>query len=89
MRDPGSRGQSNWATFREYFVLGAIVGMIHSLFTDPRGCACCGCVLVLLVVFVVLVGAMFASAWPWIGLAVLVFLGGRWLLKYLEERRGG
>ncbi len=89
MSDRGSRRQSNGATFREYFILGAFTGMVYSLFKDPGGCACCGCVLVLLLVLlIVLVGAMFASAWPWIGLAVLLFLGGRWLLKRMEERRG-
>jgi hypothetical protein len=40
---------SNPRTFWDWFLLGALAGVVYSLFRNPAGCACCvGCMAVAL-----------------------------------------
>lgn len=49
----------NLRTFWDWFLLGALFGLVYNLIRNPGGCACCaGCLVLLLLVAVAVVIAV-------------------------------
>jgi len=76
------------ASMWDWFLAGAGVGVLYSLFRNPGGCACCGGCLVLLGVLAIVL-AVVAIERNVVVLAVVLAIGVAWFLWRKQKQMGG
>lgn len=72
--------------FWDWFFIGAATGAVYSLFKNPGGLACCGCLaLVIALIVGVLAVMLIAEFYTWVLLIALVIAGWRILVHYRDK----
>lgn len=83
----GDPSSSNTRTFWDWFLLGALFGVVYSLIRNPGGCACCaGCLALLFIVLLVVLFALILDHLVLIAVAVLAAAALRLAWPHIRTR---